>query len=129
MRISPLRRWIAALAAFATLVAPLAWPLHALAGQGGRTLFVTVCSTQGGEIQSRIVLPGPSPSDRGTSHACQACVLCSAGGDRTDAGPPSAWNAVPDCIASAEMPVARPCTGPAPGTARLPRVRDPPFFS
>jgi len=124
-----LRRCVAALVAFATLVAPLAWPLHALAGPGGRTLLVTVCSSQGAGIQSRVVLPGPSPSDRGPSHACQACVLCSAGGDRPDAGPVPASIAVPACSATDEAPVARPGSGPAPVTARLPRARDPPSLA
>lgn len=129
MRNRLLRRCVAALVAFATLVAPLAWPLHALAGPGGRTLLVTVCSSQGAGVQSRIVLPGPSPSDRGPSHACQACVLCSAGGDRPDPGPLPATIAVPACSATAEVPVARPCTGPAPGSARIPRARDPPSLA
>lgn len=129
MRNRLLRRCVAALVAFATLVAPLAWPLHALAGPGGRTLPVTVCSSQGAGVQSRIVLPGPSPSDRGPSHACQACVLCSAGGDRPDPGPLPETIAVPACSATAEVPVARPCTGPAPGSARIPRARDPPFLA
>lgn len=129
MRNRLLRRCVAALAAFATLVAPLAWPLHALAGQGERTLLVTVCSTQGADVQSRIVLPGPSPSDRGASHACQACVLCSAGADRTAAGPVPASIPVPASSATAEVPVARPTTGPAPGSARIPRARDPPILA
>ncbi|MCW5593824.1 MAG: hypothetical protein KIS74_17115 [Burkholderiales bacterium] len=129
MRNRLLRRCVAALVAFATLVAPLAWPLHALAGPGGRTLPVTVCSSQGAGVRSAIVLPGTPPSDRGLSHACQACVLCSAGGDRPDPGPVPASIVVPACSATAEAPVARPGSGPAPGTARLPRARDPPSLA
>jgi len=124
-----LRRWVAALTALATLAAPLAWPLAALAGQGKRTLLVPICTTQGTAASSEIVVPGPSPADRNRSHACHACVLCAAGGDRPAAGPSPARIEVPACTATAEVPEA-PCpAGPASGPARIPRARGPPSLA
>jgi hypothetical protein len=121
-----LRRCLAAFTALATLVAPVAWPLAALAGQGGRSLPVSVCTTAGAPAFASIPVPGPLPSDRGPVQDCQKCVLCTGGSDRSLAGPLPGRISVPHCAARAEAPVARPAPAPAAAPARLSRARGPP---
>ncbi len=55
MRIALPRRWVAAVVALATLVAPAGWPL---AAQGGRVLPVSVCTTAGAAGLAGVALPG-----------------------------------------------------------------------
>jgi hypothetical protein len=129
MTLRLLRRCLAAFTAVSTLVAPVAWPLAALAGQGGRTLPVTVCTTAGAPVLAGITVPGPVPGDRGTGHDCQKCVLCAGGADRPVAGPLPGQVPVPGCAARSESPAARPESVPATVPARLSRARDPPSLS
>lgn len=124
MRISLLPRGIVALAALAILAVPMGRPMHAFAGQGGRALPVTVCSSAG--IPAEAPLPDRSPSDRGTGGACQTCALCAGGADRLHAGPVPAGIPVPASPATQERPAARPHAGPASGPGRVSRARDPP---
>jgi hypothetical protein len=121
-----LRRCIAAFTALATLVAPVAWPLVALASAGGRTLPVSVCTTAGAPVLAGIAIPAPAPMDRGGAHDCQKCVLCAGSSDRPLAGPLPGRISVPHCAARAEAPVAPPVLAPAAAPARLSRARGPP---
>jgi hypothetical protein len=129
MTLRLLRRCAAAFTAMATLVAPVAWPLAALASHGGRSLPVSVCTTAGAPVLAGFTAPGPLPADRGPAHDCQKCVLCAGNADRPVAGPLPGRIPVPDCAARAEAPVAHPAPAPAAAPARLSRARDPPSLS
>ena len=120
MRVAPLRRWVAAIVALATLVAPAGWPL---AAQGGRVLPVSICSTAG---PAGVAAPGEVPADRGPGHDCRQCILCAGSADRSAAGALPARITVPACTARAEAPPARPDAAPATAPTRRARARDPP---
>lgn len=123
MRVAALRRWVAAIVALATLVAPAGWPL---AAQGGRVLPVTVCTTAGAAGQAGLALSGELPADRGPGHDCRKCILCAGSTDRSPAGVLPARVAAPACTARSEAPMARPDAAPDMAPACRPRARDPP---
>jgi len=123
MRVAALRRWVAAIVALATLVAPAGWPL---AAQDGRVLPVSVCTTAGAAERAGFALPGELPADRGPGHDCRKCILCAGSADRSPASALPARVAVPTCTARSEAPMARPDAAPAVAPARLSRARDPP---
>lgn len=123
MSVAPLRRWVAAIVALATLVAPAGWPL---AAQGGRVLPVSVCTTAGAAGLAGVALPGELPADRGPGHDCRKCLLCAGSADRSPAGALPARITVPACSARAEAPLARPDAVPATAPTRRARARDPP---
>ena len=120
MSVAPLRRWVAAIVALATLVAPAGWPL---AAQGGRVLPVSICSTAG---PAGVAAPGEVPADRGPGHDCRQCILCAGSADRSPPGALPARITVPACTARAEAPPARPDAAPATAPTRRARARDPP---
>ncbi len=120
MRVAALRRWVAAIVALATLVAPAGWPL---AAQGGRVLPVSICTTAG---PAGSASPGELPADRGPGHDCRQCILCAGSADRSPAGALPARITVPACAARAEAPLARPDATPATAPTRRARARDPP---
>jgi len=123
MRIALPRRWVAAVVALATLVAPAGWPL---AAQGGRVLPVSVCTTAGAAGLAGVAFPGQQPLDRGPGHDCRQCILCSGGADRSPVGALPARITVPASAARSEAPVAHPTPAPALAPTRLSRARDPP---
>jgi hypothetical protein len=120
MRVAALRRWVAAIVALATLVAPAGWPL---AAQGGRVLPVSICTTAG---PAGVASPGEVPADRGPGHDCRQCILCAGSADRSPPGALPARITVPACTARAEAPPARPDAAPATAPTRRARARDPP---
>ena len=120
MRVAALRRWVAAIVALATLIAPAGWPL---AAQGGRVLPVSICTTAG---PAGVASPGEVPADRGPGHDCRQCILCAGSADRSPPGALPARITVPACTARAEAPPARPDAAPATAPTRRARARDPP---
>ena len=129
MKFRLLHRCIVAFAAAAILVSPAWGPMVAHGGQVGRTLLMAVCTSQGGVVRTEIPLTGGLPSDKDTDGVCHHCPLCVPGADRPVAGPVPAGIPVPVACAESERPVIRPRTGPAPGTVRIARARDPPDLS